>query len=179
MAAEGTQTANDRRQLGDAVIGSDKVGKSILHSAEGRKGLHEAAQSDGACKILGRRHHDRHDDSQLGIAVDIEVQQLRLTHELPEIADDPAEPLPEARPLRSLPAVKGNALAVLPHPHHIEAEISLISLLVKVQADELSAHQMGSASAQDRINERKPEHIAIDDELMAPDGHREGTGEVP
>ena len=42
-----------------------------------------------------------------------------------------------------------------------------------------AADEMREARADDRVDEREPEHVAIDDELLATDRHREDTGELP
>ena len=175
MAREARKTTDDCSELCDCIVDRNEVRERILHAAEGRGRLHEAAERHGTGEVLRRRHDEWHDDGQLAVAVDIEVQELRPAHELPVILDDFRKALREADRFRLLAAVEGNALAVLAHAHHVETEIRLVALLVKVEPDELAADEVDADRAEHRVEQREPEHIAVDDELVAAKRHDEGA----
>ena len=82
---ERRETADDRRELRDGVIRLDEIRQRILHAAERADRLHEAAERHLAAEITRRREHKRHDDRELCIAIDVEIQELRLAHELPVV----------------------------------------------------------------------------------------------
>ena len=81
--------------------------------------------------------------------------------------------------LRLLAAVEGDALTVLAHTHHVETEIGFVALLIEVESDEFAADEVDADRAEHRVEQREPEHVAVDDELMAADRHGEGTRKIP
>ena len=75
--------------------------------------------------------------------------------------------------------IECDALAVLAHAHHAETEIRLIALLIEVQSDKLSSDKMDKDTANACVEERQPEHIAVDSECFASNRNGERSGEVP
>ena len=142
MAGKGRESADNRSQLRDSIVGLNEIGQRILYAAESRYRLHEAAQCHRPGKIPRSRQHQRNDDGQLRIAIDVKIEQLRLAHELPIVFDDPGKPLLKTDGLRLLPAIKRNAFTVFANAHHIKTEIRFKPLLVKVEADELPSDEM-------------------------------------
>ena len=151
MGREARETVDDCGELCNRIVDRDEVRQRILHTAEGRRRLHEAAERHGAGEVLRRRHDEWHDDGQLAVAVDVEVQDLRLSHELPVIFDDLREALGKADGLRLLTAIEGDALAVLAHTHHVETEIGFVALLIEVESDEFAADEVDANRAEHRV----------------------------
>ena len=179
MRGEAAQSTHDSRILGNRAVRLDEVGKRILHLAKGRDRLHESAQGHLAAEVARRRHDERHDDRELRVTVDVEVQDLRLTHEFTEVADDAREALKKTAHLLRFTAVEGDALAVFAHAHHAEAEVRFEALLLEVQPDELPADAVCADRAQDGVDEREPQHVAVDVELPAADRNGQNTRQIP
>ena len=74
----------------------------------------------------------------------------------------------KAAQLVLLAAVQRYALAVLAEAHQIETEIRLVSLLVEVQRDERLADLVREPGADDRVDDRHPDHIAVDHIASSP-----------
>lgn len=179
MVGKAGKTVGDSHQLSDAVIGVDEVAEGILYPAEGADSLHETAQLHGTAEIFRCAHDDRYDDGQLSVAVGVEVQQLRLSHEPAEVVHHQLIPLGEGEAFGGLAAVEGDALAVLPDTGHGETEISLVALLVEVQTDEALTNLVGQHCADDGVQQGEPEHIArkLNDSIT--DGDIESAGKIP
>ena len=85
----------------------------------------------------------------------------------------------EADGLRLFATIKCDALAVFADAHHAETEVRFIALLVKVEPDELSPDKMGKAGTKPGVDEREPEHVAVNYKLCAADGNGQYAREVP
>ena len=157
----------------------DTMNERVLYLAERRGGLHEPAELNLAAEEPRRRHHEGEDDRRLAVARREPRQPLLLAHDVPPVADHRAEAGPEIPHLVGLAVVQGHALGVLAEAHEAEAEIRLVALPVEVHAHERPADAVGEPGADDRVEERGPNHVARDGDEKAADGQGHRAGEAP
>ncbi len=179
MSCKASQSADNSHILGNGIVAFHEKAQGILYPSKGTDGLHKASQLHLPCKILWGTHEDRHDNGNLGIAVDIKIQQLGTLHQCPEIADNHGKTLMEILQLRLFATVKGNAFAVFPHPYHAETEIRLVPLLVIVQSNELPAYLVGQPGAQDRVQQGDKYHVPRHRQHRFPQGNIQCAGKLP
>ena len=154
-------------ELSNGAVRIDKEGERILHAPKRRHRLHETAERHFAGVIARCRHDDRENDRELTIAVDVEVQELCPAHQSPIVLYNVCKTLLEPNCLRHFTAIKCDALAVFAHAHHAETKICLVTLLIEVEPNEPTPDDVNKVCSNPRIEQRQPEHIAVDGERTA------------
>ena len=160
LGAEPAETLDDRAVFGDLDIARDDERQRILHLAEGRGDLHQPAELDFLREIARRRDDERKHDRQLRISGGEPGQLLAAPDDAPPIQHDPRKAVLEHLALAALAAVERDVFGILAQPHHAEAKIGLVALLVEKEPDQRVADAMRQPGAGDRIDDCGKHHVA-------------------
>ena len=158
---EAVETRDHRPPFRHRAIGRDEERQRVLHAAEGRCGLHHAAELDLVGEI-GRRHqHVGKDHRGLRIARGERRQPLGAAHDAEPVLDHAAEARQQPRRARRVRRATARSVRNFPATRtRLKRKSASYRCCWKFEADQRPADQMRQAGAEHRIDQRAPDQIA-------------------
>src|SRR5262249_62408389 len=108
-------------------------------------------------EIDGAHHQEGEDDRDLVIAGGEESEPLGALHDAVPVSHHVGEPVAQAPLLGLFAREQCDLLGILPEADEREAEIGLVALLIEIELDQGTADEMRYPSADDGIDERRPD----------------------
>ena len=157
---EGADAMQRGAPVGDGGELIDKPAQRGLHLVEGADHHHQPAQRQRTAEIAGRGDQRRHDDGEPAIARSDPGQPRHGTGQFAHGGDDAVDVALELTALVALAVIERDALGTFADADEREAQFRFARIELGVEADQRQADAPGQQRADQRVDDRAPDHVA-------------------